>query len=231
MGNYYKTTPWIIPSAFRQLEDLFTQHGKSFSFSKGDIIAGPLVSGEKIRLNQMIYLESGLLSQCFITHNPNKPKAMSLVLPSRVINYTGYMGFDTSSENLIALRNSQVYTMDIEAVRESAKKLGFEEQLKSYCMKCIASDFDAFTCMFTCETEKRLGFFFQSLIDSLSCNKDSDWALIPIKLSYGEISSVMYTTKKTIERIIPDWKQRGIIIFEDDSIKINIRSLQQILRQ
>ncbi|USD37537.1 Crp/Fnr family transcriptional regulator [Ferrimonas sp. SCSIO 43195] len=230
MSNYYDTTPWVIPATEKSITELFLCFGERVKVKRRETVAGPTLCGNKLNSDKMLYLHSGLLAQTYVTHDANKPYAISLVLPGRVINYCGYMGIDTCSESVIALRDSEVFMLPIDEVRNRVKeRTELENEIQSYCMSCIASDYDAFTCMFTCDTEKRLAHLFKSLAQSFNCDLKNEWINIPLKLSYSELSYVMYTTKKTIERILPNWRERGIVRDYKNGFEINSWELNHLL--
>ncbi|MCL1046543.1 Crp/Fnr family transcriptional regulator [Shewanella electrodiphila] len=229
MGRYYESTPWVIPEAPLELISFLKSFGKMVSFNKGEVISGPLVNASSCNVDQLIFLESGMLSQCYNTHDINKPKSISLVLPNRILNYLSFMGICNNKENIIALRKSIVYKIPIELAHKLIKNEQDKmEMFNQYFMACIASDYDGFTCMFTCNTEKRLAFLFNSLAMSFNCDIKGEWSNIPLKLSYSELSAVMYTTQKTIERIIPEWKLKGYIQVYKYGFSINNNALNAI---
>jgi CRP-like cAMP-binding protein len=233
MGKYYKANPWVIPKVPQALKNLFVAHGHMVHLERNSVIAGTLrtvmdfENAPPCSLNDLIYLKSGLMAQAYETYDENKPLAISIVLPDRMVNYASYMGIDNSSEVLFALRKSEILYLSRDEFDRCCSK-NIENLITSYCMQCIASDYDAFTCMFTCDAEKRLFFLFRSLIDSfcsadlISAPAEADrFVKIPIKLSYLELSYVMYTTPKTIERLMSKWIKKGYIKNEKDALYIS----------
>lgn len=63
--------------------------------------------------------------------------------------------------------------------------------------------------------------FFQSLIRTFQCKCQDDWFVISFKLSYTDISEVVFSSKKMIERIIPVWGESGLFVSSKDSFALH----------
>ncbi|MCD8552376.1 Crp/Fnr family transcriptional regulator [Seleniivibrio sp.] len=223
MGKYYKSTPWIVPAAPNELARIFYKYGDFVNYPKNSVIA----DGETL-LTDIIFLKSGLLSQVYRTYDVNKPKAISIVLPKRIINYAFYLRIENDKEAVEVLRKSDVLKIPADKYRSLVKQYNLEEAMLNHCIGCIASDYDAFTCMFTCCAEIRLVYFIKSLVQSLLPEyeipaQQSEWIEIPLKLTYQELSYVMFTTLKTIERIMHEWHKSDFIRYGHGKIIVNCK--------
>lgn len=95
-------------------------------------------------------------------------------------------------------------------------------------MDCIASDYGAFMLMFSTQTEERLGHFLLSLAESLGCRPKGDVLFVPLKLTYTELSYVMHSTVKTIERILAKWHQAGALSSNRDGFTLSLRFFKDV---
>lgn len=211
MGKYYKTTPWVIPEMPLSIKNIFRKYGKNQFVKKNTLLSGNCINAQFPNTERLIYLESGLLGQAYETYSLNKPYAMSVVLPGRMVNYLSYLDIDNSGDNIIVLRNSSIYCMtksEFDKIANNEEKLMMVKQ----CKASITSDFDGLCCMFTCDTPKRLAYLFKALVEGFYGDITGMSSMkIPIKLSYAEMSYVMYTTIRTIERLLPKWRELGYI--------------------
>ena len=222
MGKFYNSTPWVIPQAPQEIQDFFKSHGKKIIVERNTFVCSYNALYTPCKLDSLIYVESGRLSQGYITDNVNKPHAFSLILPGRVLNYTHYMGFTNRQENIYTKRKSVLYYLDLGEFKNILKNNGLLQTLMhSYCTACIASDYDAFTCMLSCSVEKRLSYFLLALVNTYDVQCEQGWFQIPLKLSYKDISEIVYSSTKMIERIIPSWIDRGVMTMARRSIKIH----------
>lgn len=225
----YSQTPWFIPEIDEDLLEFVKEHSNRVHLNPSDVILGSLCSGEIRNKDCVIFTETGLLCQTIHVDDVNKPTATSITLPKRMLNYCGFLGMNTNSETVYALRASDVLIISINKLE---KLLNLEPRLKecmrNYCIKCIASDYETFVCMFTQTTEKRLAIFLLSLASSIGDIVDENSILVPINLSYHELSQVMYSTSKTIERIMPIWKRNGVISSCKNGMLLNITELKII---
>lgn len=151
----------VRPETPDELKAFFKSHGDLLVVRRGEVVCGKVVNSAPYGLDDLIYIESGFLAQAYFTSNPNKPKAISVALKCRVLNYASFLGFDNRGENLIAKKKSALYAIKrhvLEALL--AQEPRFLQLLQTYCIACVASDYDAFTCMFTCDVEERILYFF-----------------------------------------------------------------------
>lgn len=225
MAQYYDTTPWLIPKADDRLAALFRQHGSFFSVKKGSMLDAINIKGDG---HNVTFLQAGLLGQCYDTGEPGRPHAISIVLPGRIINYFDYLGIDHQAEKFMVLRNSDVWICRLDTLKAALKEEGLEELYHRYCMDCIASDYGAFMLMFSTQTEERLGHFLLSLAESLGCRPKGDVLFVPLKLTYTELSYVMHSTVKTIERILAKWHQADALSSNRDGFTLSLRFFKDV---
>lgn len=222
MGKFYNSTPWVIPQAPQELQALFRRDGKKLTVERNVFVCSYDAVYTPCDLDCMIYVDSGLLTQGYITDNINKPHAFSLILPGRVLNYTHYMGFANRQENIYTKRKSVIYCLELGQLREKlAQDEVLQEMMHNYSVSCVAADYDAFTCMLSCNVEKRLAHFLLSLVNTYQICCEDDWFHIPLRLSYKDISEIVYSSAKMIERIIPSWIEQGIIRMSGRSTKVH----------
>ncbi|GGZ15592.1 Crp/Fnr family transcriptional regulator [Shewanella fodinae] len=226
VNELYSHTPWLIPEIEEEVFEFVKKYSNRVHLKSSDIIFGHQNTGDIKNKDSVILVEKGLLCQAIHTDDVNKPMAITIILPKRMLNYCGYLGMAVTSETVYALRESDVYVISIKVLEHHLEQnYRIKEAIKTYCVKCIASDYETFACMFTKMTEKRLATFFLSLARSIGVKEDNEFSYIPIKLSYQELSYLMYSTTKTIERIMPLWKKMGIIICCCNGVKLNVREL------
>ncbi|USD37540.1 Crp/Fnr family transcriptional regulator [Ferrimonas sp. SCSIO 43195] len=230
MNRFYDTNPWVIPAAPKHIADFFINNGERLSFKKGQVVSGP-TARRKLQ-DYMIYNHSGIMAQCYLTHDENKPQAISLTLPGRVINYLGFIGINISKETIMCLRDTEAYILPITFLKEYVSKHeSMREEIYGYIHKCIATDYDGFTLMFTCDTSIRLAYFFLALANNYNERSNDEIQCIPLKLSHAELSYVMFTSVKTIDRIMPTWKSQGVIETRADTTIINRHLLVSMISE
>lgn len=233
VGKYYKSNPWVIPGVPKSLENIFIKYGKSVRVKRNTAVAGVFATVKEYMgpppctPTDMIYLKSGMLGQAYEIYDANKPMAISIVLPGRMVNYAAYLRIDNSKEVLITLKNSEILYLSADEFEMHTREI--KETVRHYCMQCVASDYDAFTCMFTCDTEKRVAYFYKSLVDTFEPAAENGWMRISVKLSYSVLASVMYTTKKTIERLMPVWQDNGWIKLDKEATHIHASLFEELL--
>lgn len=230
MKKFYDTNPWVIPAASDEIAELFLNHGERVTFNRGQIVSGPTA---RRRLHEyMIYNHKGVMAQCYLTHDENKPQAISVTLPGRMINYLGFTGVDISQETVMCLRDSEAYLLPIDVLEAmTSKDLALHKVIFRYIHQCIATDYDGFTLMFTCNTSVRLAYFMLALAKNYNGDSKEEKQSIPLKLSHAELSYVMFTSVKTIDRIMPIWKSQGIIETKADTTIINRHLLVSMISE
>ncbi|HAW57788.1 MAG TPA: hypothetical protein DCX03_02035, partial [Bacteroidales bacterium] len=220
MGKYYKTTPWVIPELPQSLKNIFKKNGKKISIRKNQVISGNDETALFSNTEKLIYIDSGLLGQAYKTYCVNKPYAMSIVLPGRMVNYLHYLEIDNSGDIILALRKSDIFTMT-KSQFDGITEKDLKDEMVRYCKKAVTSDFDAMCCMFTCDTPQRLAYFLKALAESFYDDISTmPLVEIPLKLSYAEMSYIMHTTIRTIERLLPKWRSMGYISTRRNSLII-----------
>lgn len=227
MALFYETTPWLIPKADDRLIELFRRKGTFYTLNKGSVLSALNTKGDG---HNITMVQSGLLAQCYDTDDKSKPHAISLVLPGRIINYFDYLGIDNRNEKILVLRDTDVRICRLDTLHKALKEEGLEEEYRKYCMACIGSDYGAFTCMFSCQTEERLGHLFLSLARSIECRTEGDELHIPLKLTYTELSYIMFSTVKTIERIMAKWHKEGVLISEKGGFCLSLSYLRKLTK-
>lgn len=223
MPLYYDTTPWLIPEAGAELRNLFYKIGRRIKLDRGSLMQAEALKGDG---RSITLLESGLLGQSYTMRSPSKPYTMSLVLPGRIINYFAYLGIDNKNEEVLILRNSTVLTCRLDELKRALEEDGLDGAYHEYCMACIASDYGAFTCMFAFEAEERLAHLFLSLSKSLDCTRTEGCVHIPLQLTYAELSYVMHSNVKTIERIFAKWHKSGVLKSEKEGFLVSEELLE-----
>lgn len=225
-SKLYSHTPWLIPEIEEEVFELARKKSTKFHLKSSEIIFGRQNTGEIKNRDCVIFVENGLLCQAIHTDDVNKPTAISITLPRRMLNYCGYLGMAVTSETVYALRESDVFVISIESLKKQLENNHrLSEAIINYCVKCVASDYETFACMFTKMAEKRLAIFFLSLAKSIGINNGNNYYFIPIDFSYQELSQVMYSTTKTIERIVPIWKRKGVLDFSRGGMNLNMSEL------
>lgn len=226
VNKLYSHTPWLIPELENEVFEFAKKYSNRVHLKSSDIIFGHQSNGVIKNRDSVILVENGLLCQAIHTDDVNKPVAISITLPRRMLNYCGYLGMPVTSETAYALRDSDVFVVSIKVLEQNLENNDrLKEVFRNYCMKCIASDYETFACMFTKMTEKRLAIFFLSLARSIGIDVGENISYIPINFSYLELSQIMYSTTKTIERIIPLWKLKGIVDCCTSGTRINLSEL------
>lgn len=225
MPLFYQATPWLIPQLDQNLAEVFHRIGFFYHVEKNSLLHATNLKGNGETLT---FLQDGLLGQSYDMDDPNRPHTISLVLPGRMINYAAYLGIDNSQENVLILRDSDVWTCQLSDMKTELDKLDLHQAFLDYCIKCVASDYSAFTCMFSCTTEVRLAHLFRSLINSLQCQYTDKNVFIPLKLTYIELSYVMHSSKKTIERIFAKWHKENVISNDLNGFTVDIEFLRAL---
>jgi CRP-like cAMP-binding protein len=226
MPLYYETTPWLIPKADDRLAGLCRREGFFYTLAKGSVLQAKNAQGDG---RNIILTQSGLIGQTYEMKDPARPHTISLVLPGRILNYSGYLGIDNRCEKLLILRDSDVWICRLEAFRQALEREGLSELFHKYCIDCVASDYGAFMCMFSCEAEQRLAHLFESLSRSLPCRTEGDMLHIPLRLTYAEMSYVMHSTVKTIERIVAKWHRCGALSADADGFVVSRSHLDKLI--
>ena len=72
------------------------------------------------------------------------------------------------------------------------------------------SDLEGLAALSFFTPEEKLKILFKVLMLSYNADFTQEWLKLPIRLSYVEMSYVIYTTRLTVIRIINSWKTEGV---------------------
>jgi CRP-like cAMP-binding protein len=205
----YHGFPWVRSKAGSELQKFFSDYGTLKHIPKGT----PVFKGNEFYPNLSLVL-SGLLakfSEGFTFKETSKVKAISLLLPGTVLGGTFFLSNRLSNIASTALRDTVLLDVKHEAVWEYVRTHhNFGKALVNHIMLDLESDLEGMATIIARPPEERLAVLFKILVLRYEVQNENGWFNIPVKLTHSELSQVIYTIPLTLNRILLEWKKRGL---------------------
>ncbi len=214
MGIFYlDKSAWLIPPVPNEFHDIFNENCQKISVTRG----------HKFKIgHSFIYLADGLLCQGFLSGALNKTHFISLTVPGRAVGYMQFIGSQSHVEYVKALRNSEVMILPFEKLETYLKKdYELHRLIIKYCSDCIESDVEGFQQLFTESAATRLKVLLKGIFKAFGITITVGWNKLPLKLTHKEYSQVVFTTLKTIDCLLPQWKKDGLYRSNKDGVWIH----------
>lgn len=211
-------TPWIPPEADRHLRSFFYEYCSLVHLKKGETLEFNKNNRTHPYEDSLILLNKGVIGKSIATHSETKEFFSTLILPNRLYGTGKVIQNIKRPDTLIALRQSEILVLPIRkinALSNNSKKMN--EDLMQYCFNCMESERQGMYLVATESVRNRLGKLFRALIHSTDYQEMGCSYQIPIKFSNEEIRRLIYTTKKTINTVLPEWKRLGLYYHNGDT--------------
>lgn len=223
-SDHKQTAPWIPPEAPCPLRSLFYEHATLITVRKGEKVIHRNRFHQHPYQHSLIFLRQGLLGRSKSTSNINKQLISTLLLPNRVYGPSSCL-LDTNDEDtLVALRKSQIMILSPKRLQEclsNSPDPKLRKAINDYFLNCLESEHRGMFIIATEETQGRLAKLFKSLIYATDGKDQGDRYEVPIRLSNEELRKLVYTTKKTINTILPGWKRKGLYFQKEQATVIS----------
>ncbi len=225
-----KPVPWIVPKLSKPLVDIFIKYGKKVTYKKDSIIIH-----EKEIMDFLFYIKSGIISQAVVNFSLNKPLAMNIFIPGRMMGYLNFFTGTNSPRRITALDRSEIIILDfdmMECIIDSDMEL--YKRLVNYCELCDRSELNGMIGLFSMSTEDRLRFLFTNILCaygySFDESMDNEWVKVPISIRRDDIIKIIYTSKITLDRLFANWVKSSFLMRDGRHYYIKPANLREIYK-
>lgn len=211
MRQAFSGLSWVRSRVLPEIYQVIKENGNIEKYKKGELIIPP-----RKRYDKFAIIESGLLCKAIYNNSINKNTAFSLLIPGRLLGTSYYMSTEKSNLYVKALRNTEIITVPFEFVDDlmlSDKR--FMKLIHRQFSVDWESDLEGLASLSFFTPEEKLKILFKVLMLSYDTDFSQEWVKLPLRLSYTEMSNVIYTTRLTVIRIINHWKAEGAYRQED----------------
>ncbi|USD37541.1 hypothetical protein [Ferrimonas sp. SCSIO 43195] len=218
------SSPWIPPEAPAFLRMAFYEKSALITVKKGDSVVHRNALHQHPYQNCLILVQRGLLGRRKCTNDINKQLFTTLLLPNRIYGYSGFLRYSEAEDTLVALRESQIMVLPITHLKQKLANncdSRLKQEVITYFLSCLEAEQKSLFVIATNDTQDRLSKLFKALIHSTLGKDHGDKYEVPIRLTNEEVRKLIYTTKKTINTILPYWKREGLYCQNEHSTLIS----------
>lgn len=202
--------PWITPGLPHEFVEIFRREGVSKIYKKDAIVID-----ENHEMDYFLYIKYGVLSQAVVNFNLNKPLAMNIFTPGRMMGYLNFFTGLNSPRRIICLEKSEILVVSFDEMRRIVESdFALYKSFVGYCELCGRSELNGMIGLFTSSAEDRLRVLFTSILSSVDYDfekcREEDWVKLPVNLRRDDIIKIIYTSKLTLDRILSQWTKEGL---------------------
>ncbi len=211
MSNPEVICPWIVPRAPKSLLELFDAEGQSQDYS-----VRAYIQTEAERSTLVRRIDSGLVSQGVTNYRLNKPLAMNLYPDGSFQGFLNLFSSEPTPRLVRAVKPSRITSLPGKVFRERLMddKARFLEYV-GYTELAGKSELIGMEALFSLSLPERFLLFWAATLFHCGVNpleSDEEYLELPMQVSRSTLSSIIYTTKTPLDRLLSAAAKDGTLI-------------------
>lgn len=206
MQPVFFESPWIHPPEPEDLRQLFLCHGKRVRVDRGTALPHGGEAQAYVGL-----LERGLGAFTFEDRN-GKRHIFALIVPGRLFGDLDAVTRKNLNLKGEVIRPSTVVLLERDLWEEELSRS--VERMKLYARNAILkeeSHMEGMIANFTLDLPTRLRLALRSVTAAYYTIKPGDWNPLPVKLTVAELGSMLAANRTSVNGILSDWMQKGLV--------------------